>query len=241
MSSDRFGGSKPLPPPLAGIAKDDPRRSAGVEEYQRQLASIDPEALEQLDDSVAEAPVVSSTLPAYPSVGPGRPNRSNLEPVVEQAHPAQNRRIPTQPPTALVLELDGPEPSPGRLPEPVKLAPSVPMLRQSPAPVRRGLFSIDRPTSLLAGAAVGLLLTVYPAKKLAESFETREVEPLLLELEKSVEQTLAVEAGLVERPEVVAAKIDDGRKKVRRRFLAVWLLAGLPIGVGLGLAPRPGD
>jgi hypothetical protein len=166
--------------------------------------------------------------------------RSHLEPIPEQAHPPQNRRIPTQPPAVLALELDRVE-SPPRSTTSAPNVTAKPFARPSPAPVRRGLFSSDRVTNLLAGAAVGLLLSLFPAKKLAESFETRQIEPMLAELDKSVAQTLAVEAGLVERPESVAAKIDAGRKQVRRRFMLVWLLGGLPIGVGLGLAPRPGD
>lgn len=240
VSGDRQGGSKPLPPPLSGIAKDDERRAAAAAEYGRQLASFDPDALE-LDDGPAEpAPVIEPvTLPAYPSE-PGRPNRPNLEPIPEQAHPARNRRIPTQPPIS--LELDTSEPGVPATPDPLGHRPPVtPVSRQSPTPVRRGLFAIDRPTNLLASAAVGLLLTVYPAKKIAESYETRKVEPMLTELANAVEQTLAVEAGLVESPESVVARIDEGRSKVRRRFVLVWLLAGLPISVGLGLAPRPGD
>lgn len=238
LVADRTDGK--LPPPFAGIAKDDERRTAAAEDYQRQLASLDPEAIE-LDD--APTPVAPITLPSYPSAEPGRPNRPNLEPIPEQAHPAKNRRIPTQPPAAIALDLESASDESASS-EQVGHVPPSPIkhvARQSPAPVRRGLFSIDRPTNLLAGAAVGLLLSVFPAKKIAEGFETRELEPKLVELEKSVEQTLAVEAGLVESPESVAQRIDDGRKQVRRRFLLVWLLAGLPIGVGLGLAPRPGD
>jgi hypothetical protein len=244
VPADRTGGSKPLPPPFAGIAKEDDRRTAAAEEYGRQIASIDPDAVE-LDDAPSLAPPIEPvTLPAYPSAEPGRPNRPNLEPIAEQAHPAKNRRIPTQPPTALSLDVEGPEADAAPSQATIGYVPPPPIknfARQSPAPVRRGLFSIDRPTNLLAGAAVGLLLSVFPAKKLAESYETRELEPQLAELEKSVEQTLAVDAGLVESPEAVAARIHDGRKRARRRFVLVWLLVGLPIGVGLGLAPRPGD
>lgn len=243
-----------MPPPFAGIAADDERRTAAAEEYQRQLAALDPDALELDEAPPRQAPPVAPiTLPSYPSGEPGRPNRPNLEPIPEQAHPAKNRRIPTQPPIAVPLELESPaaatvpesasvsmSESVSGKPLELALAPK-PVVRQSPAPVRRGLFSIDRPTNLLAGAAVGLLLTVFPAKKLAESYETRKVEPRLTELEESVDQTLAVDAGLAESPESVAASIHDGRKQVRRRFVLVWLLAGLPIGVGLGFAPRPGD
>jgi hypothetical protein len=225
-----------LPPPFSGLAKDDERRAAAAAQYGQQLASLDPDAIE-LDEAppVQTPPVAPVTLPSYPaaSTEPVSQVRPRARPMVEQARPS-----------ALALELDGgseappvaEQSGPARLPPPPK-----PVARYSPAPVRRGLFSIDRPTNLLAGAAVGLLLSMFPAKKLAESYETREVEPLLADLETSVEQTLAVEAGLVERPEAVAARIHDGREKARRRFLMVWLFAGLPIGIGIGLAPRPGD
>ncbi|HLT37508.1 MAG TPA: hypothetical protein VK034_14545, partial [Enhygromyxa sp.] len=121
MPSDRTGGSKPLPPPFSGIAKDDERRAAVAEEYQRKLASIDLEQLDEHDDPPPpEPPVASSTLPAYPAASsePGRPNRPNLEPIPEQAHPAKNRRIPTQPPAALSLDLDVGEPPPAAAPPP---------------------------------------------------------------------------------------------------------------------------
>ncbi len=230
VSGDRTGGSKPLPSPNSGTDEHD--------------------ALEELDE--APTPVAPMSLPRSPeppSPEPSETRRPNLEPITDEAHPPQNRRIPTQPPTALVLDVDhgqvldvdhdhepASEPS-----KPASLASPKPYARQSPAPVRRGLFSSDRPTNLLAGVAVGLLLALFPAKKLAESYETREVEPRLADLETSVGQTLAVEAGLVESPESVVAAINDGRKRARRRFMLVWLLAGVPIGLGLGLAPRPGE
>jgi hypothetical protein len=224
-----------LPPPFSGLAKDDDRRAAAAAQYGQQLASLDPDALELDEAPPVEAPPVAPvTLPSYPA---------STEPVREVARTKPMIEQPRS--SALALDLESgsetpppaAEPSgPSRLPPPPK-----PVVRYSPAPVRRGLFSIDRPTNLLAGVAVGLLLSMFPAKKLAESYETREVEPLLAELETSVEQTLAVEAGLVERPESVAERIHDGRKHARRRFLMVWLFAGVPIGIGLGLAPRPGD
>jgi hypothetical protein len=249
VSGDRPGGSPPLPPPISGLAKHDERRDAAAAEYQRQLASID---LDELDD--APTPVAPITLPSDPEAGQDQPARSapsrepsatrrpNLEPIPDNAHPPQNRRIPTQPPIALTLDRDVPvESANPELARPAGLAPPKPYSRQSPSPVRRGLFSIDRITNLLAGAAVGLLLAVFPAKKLAESYETREVEPRLADLETSVAQTLAVDAGLVESPETVEAEIHDGRKRVRRRFVLIWLFVGVPIGLGLGFAPRPGD
>lgn len=170
--------------------------------------------------------------------------------------------MPTQPPSSLVLDLSSddevtqvhavvpPAPAtatatPSREPEPPAAATPAraPTLgsRHSPAPVRRGLFSGDRITNLLAGLAVGLLVMIFPAKKLARSYEVSEVEPLLAELDGAIEHPLGVQAGLLESPEKIAARIHAGRDKVHKRYLMIWLLVGVPIGLGLGFAPRPGD
>jgi hypothetical protein len=107
--------------------------------------------------------------------------------------------------------------------------------------VRRGLFSGDRITNLLASTAVGLVIMIYPAKQLAHSYELRNVEPLLVDLEGAIDHPLGVQAGLVADPQKIAAQIHEGRDNVRQRYMAIWLLVGLPIGLGLGFAPRPGD
>lgn len=178
---------------------------------------------------------------------PGLEPRPNLEPVGDDAHPPQNRRMPTQPGLVLALDDEGatqreepsPSPSPAGplgVPPPPTLAP-----RHSPAPVRRGLFSSDRVTNLLAGAAIGLLIMILPAKRFAASYEEREVEPRIADLRGVLEHPLGVEAGLVEHPDDVAAEIHAGRRKVRRRYMALWLLVGLPVGLGIGMIPRPGD
>jgi hypothetical protein len=94
---------------------------------------------------------------------------------------------------------------------------------------------------MLAGVAIGLLVMILPAKRLARAYEVGEVEPLLTDLEGAIEHPLGVEAGVVEAPEKIAARIHAGRDAVRNRYLMIWLLVGLPIGLGLGFAPRPGD
>ena len=177
--------------------------------------------------------------------------KPSLEPVGDEAHPPQNRRSPTQPHAVLQLNLDdegGPAPTPQEVSEPVAREPAQPSPppsaartkpSPSPSPKINGLFSTDRLTNILAGAAVGLIITVIPAKQLAVGYEIEEVRPLLGDLEGAIEHPLGVEAGLVERPEKIAAKITAGREHTRNRYLGIWLLAGLPLGLGLGFAPRP--
>lgn len=187
--------------------------------------------------------------------------RPNLEPVSEDAHPPQNRRVATGQHALLALALDenengaaagtpdgstetpnapgaqGTRPSP-----PSTAAPVATSFARSPSPAPTGppgLLSSDRLTNILGGVAIGLMLTIIPAKKLAASYEIKQVQPLLAELEGSIAHPLGVEAGLMEAPESIAAKIRTGREDVRRRYLGIWLLAGLPIGLGLGFAPRP--
>lgn len=262
MSGDRPGSSPPLPPLLDGFSRDDERRAAAAAEYGKQFQSVE---LDQFDDSMPPPEPRSSddedqTRPNYNAQdevsAPSDTVRPNLEPVSDNAHPPQNRRLPTQPPSSLVLDLGDdeptkvqrrPEPPPTPTPAPSEAAtsktrvpPTLPP-RHSPVPVRRGLFSRDRVTNVLAGVAVGLLLMIFPAKKLARSHEVSEVEPLLTELDGAIEHPLGVDAGLVESPDKIAAKIHAGRDDVRRRYLMIWLLLGVPIGIGLGLAPHPGE
>jgi hypothetical protein len=165
---------------------------------------------------------------------------SNLEPIADEVHPPHARRLPTPPPIDLELERPGPKPA---VAEPRVQVSAPPMFskfssRSSPAPVRRGLFSIDRPTNLLAGAAIGLLLAIYPAKQLAERYEARQIAPRIAVLADAIDQPLAVDAGLVASPEALAEELHAARAKVRWRFLLVWSIAGLGIGAVLGSISR---
>ena len=256
-AGDSTGSSKPSSsskPPLADLRKSEAERAEVTKAYQRQLENLDLEALEEIEDQ----PTAAIYKP--PSREASVTSRPNLEPVDEDAHPPQNRRVPTQPPDVLSLAVDGiteeqlereRKAAPAAaVPAPVAEAnasptgsvlpppPSISRASPSPAVGPSGLFSDDRVTNLLAGAAVGLLLMVFPAKKLAGSVATREVDPRLADLATSVEQPLAVEAGTVESPETIVASIDAGQSKARKRFVLIWLLGGLPIGLGLGFAPR---
>ena len=262
--------SKQPPSPTPEDHEGAERRKAALAAFGEQLASAKLDELEdfgeledlgELEDKAAPSLAVATSDSATSEdaeLGIEEESLANadlsgpakLEPIGDDAHPPQNRRMPTQPHRILALELGKDEPGPSesndeepRSERPPSSARPYPpprsISRQSPAPLRRGLFAVDRVTNLLAGGAVGLLLAIYPAKKLAESYEQREVRPLLTELDRSIERPLGVEAGVVESPESVAQKIDEGRSKTRRRYALIWLLSGLPLGVGLGLAPRP--
>lgn len=263
MANEDPRSKTPLPPLLEGFGKDDARREAAAAEFGLAFGDLELGKLDELDELEPELaapkpqpqpkpkPAQAKPVPdaklelrldevAMP--GADAPARPNLEPVGDDAHPPQNRRMPTQPPSALALDLAELRP-PSQAEAEAKPLPPPPKItsRHSPTPVRRGMFSMDRPTNLLAGAAVGLLLSIFPAKKLARSYEVSEVEPQIAELEGAIAHPLGVEAGVVEDPRKIAARITDGRKKVRQRYITIWLLVGLPIGLGLGFAPRPGD
>jgi hypothetical protein len=247
---------------LEGFGKPDGKRDAAVSEYGKQFGDAQFELLDDAEDpseTARRAAGKGATASAKPAPASARASTSDvrptLEPISDDTH--RHRRIPTQPPSALVLELDIDRPPDRPSPErsaaspatatsapPVSVAPRMPPThasRQSPAPVRRGLFSSDRITNLLASAAVGLVIMVFPAKQIARSYEARNVEPLLADLDGAIDHPLGVQAGLVADPQKVAAQIHEGREHVRRRYMAIWLLVGLPIGLAIGFAPRPGD
>lgn len=163
------------------------------------------------------------------------PPVSTLEPVSAKAYPP----APPQPaaqPVAPVAE-DGPT-----RPLPHLAAGSASSgLRPSPAPRRRRLLSGDPLTSVLLGVALGLALALWPAKRAAERVEQAQIDPQLVDLEAALTRPLRAAASQVEAPEAIVADIDAARERVRWRFVLVWLVGGLPAGIGLGLAPRPGD
>ena len=253
------GDSDKLPSPLSGFGEREEQRKAALAAYREQLGSADFGELEdapELEDepgssaepqSGRDEDELEDGIPSLVNTELSGP--ANLEPIGDEAHPPQNRRMPTQPPQVLALDLGDDEPraptastrdDPSSAPPVKQSAPTYrrPGSRPSPAPLRRGLFAVDRATNLLVSGAIGLFVMIIPAKKVAESYETREVEPLIAELEASIERPLGVEAGVVEDPESLATKLDAGRRKIRLRYTLIWLLGGLPIGVALGLIPR---
>lgn len=257
MSSTSGPGSKPpLAPILDGFGKPDGKRDAALSDYGRSLENVDLEVLDEFEEDPteamrrkSEAAVASAALAAKLSARSdgSADGRSSLEPVTDDVHP--RRRVPTQPPNSAALSLDIDEQAAAwnaqqtvtPSPTPASISAITLPSRQSPAPLQRGLFSADRITNLLGCLAVGLAITIFPAKQLARSYEVRNVEPLLAELDGAIDHPLGVQAGLVAAPEKIAAQIHEGREKVRRRYMMIWLLVGLPIGVALSFAPRPGD
>jgi hypothetical protein len=275
VASTRGPGVKPpLTPILEGFGKPNGQRDAAMSEYGKQFTDAELELLDDAEDpsemarraagkglsgaSAKPAAKASAKPAAEPVIATASTSdvRPTLEPIGDATH--KHRRIPTQPPSALVLELDidrpperSSEPPSGErsAARPATISPAssaAPRMstthgRQSPAPVRRGLFSGDRITNFLASAAVGLVIMIYPAKQLAHSYELRNVEPLLADLDGAIDHPLGVQAGLIPDPNKIAAQIHDGREHVRQRYMAIWLLVGLSIGLGLGFAPRPGD
>jgi hypothetical protein len=271
------GSKPPLTPILDGFGKPDGKRDAAMTDYGKQLESADFELADDVEDPNEMARRAAGKPAASPPARPTAPRpaiaakpappkplpeialadsdvRPTLEPISETTH--KHRRIPTQPPSALELELDVERPAPERPAARPATAPAPPpssarspsptrppglASRQSPAPVRRGLFSGDRITNMLASAAVGVVIMIYPAKQLAHSYEVRTVEPMLVDLEGAIDHPLGVQAGLIAEPDKIAAQIHDGRDEVRRRYMMIWLLVGLPLGLGLGFIPRPGD
>lgn len=256
MASTSGPGSKPPPTPiLDGFGKPDGKRDAALSEYGKQLENADLEVLDDFEEDPeemarraagkSEAAVAQAALAAKLAAKP------SLEPVGDDTH--KHRGLPSPPGSNVPLALDvdeqpawtNPAPAPPTSPTASQSGDSRGALphrpRQSPTPVRRGLFSADRITNMLACAAVGLAITIFPAKQLARSYEVGKVQPMLADLDGAVDHPLGVQAGLVAAPEKIAAQITEGREKVRRRYLMIWLLAGLPIGIGLSFAPRPGD
>ena len=252
----------PLTPILDGFGKPDGKRDAAMSEFGRQMENIDLEMLDEAEEDPEEmarraagksaAAVASATLAAKLSAK-SESAPSSLEPVSDDAH--RHRSVPTQPGTSLSLDIDqqSPEWKPQATPIPststasssgnlsASLSAPSHSSRQSPTPVRRGIFSADRITNMVGCLAVGLVIMIYPAKQLARSYEVRKVEPLLADLQGAIDHPLGVQAGLVTEPEKIAAQIHEGRDSVRQRYMAIWLLVGLPIGLGLSFAPRPGD
>ncbi len=103
----------------------------------------------------------------------------------------------------------------------------------APAPERRGLFFRDRAANLVVGVAIGLLVTILPARQLARQLERERMAAPLDRIEAAIDEPLAVEAELPDE-----AAIDEIQRAARQRYLLVWLLVGVPVGLGLGVMPR---
>lgn len=204
-------------------------------------ASYSLEAVETGADSKGEPGGDSDEQPHDPRFGP---------PLEDQTPGIE----PDEPALALDLSPAGPSASGSQDIAPTSLAvagPSapVPMEQQaldllpppSPSPVaegRRGFLFDDPIANLLGALAIGLFVAVLPAQQLAKGVVRDRAEPLLVDLEESIDRPLAVRAGELEKPAVIANRIEDGTKQARSRFFMIWLAGGLTIGVGGGLLRR---
>jgi hypothetical protein len=237
---------------VAGFGADPQRRAAATAAYGEELGraladDVDVQGLLDDDEPTRPHPVVPQASASQ---------RASLEPVSDDAHPDERRRVPTHPELlseALAAVAAGrppaveapPNPSPttpnptppvlGRVPEPTIVGPN---RSPSPAPLRMGLVSADRITNTLACVAIGLALAIIPAQKYAQSHAREVLAQPMLELNDAIEHPLAVDAGLMRKPQTIAATIESGRKQVRARFLGFWMGSGLMLGLGLGVVRR---
>lgn len=124
---------------------------------------------------------------------------------------------------------------------PVPVASAQAMARRSPgvSGERVTLFGPDPVFAFLVAAAIGLLVGVFPASRSAAALYERETADLYTELEHAVDKPLAVRAGDLREPQVIAAEIQDRRAPARSRFFLIWLAVAVPITLALGLIRRP--
>lgn len=227
---------KPAPAPAPRPAPEPEPKAAP--QYEVEDDHTIPESIDITPPLLAGAPPASGlsleiAKEAVEVARPAEPASANLEPVPDDAHPPGNRRVPTSPHLALDSSA-----GPG-----VAAMAAAAARSPSPAPSgRRVLFVSDPLTNLLIGAALGLAVMMIPARQIAERYEKQHVAPLITDLEGALDHPLGVEAGLVEKPRSIAGRIEEGRKKTRKRFFAVWILIGAPLGLGASQIPRvPSD
>jgi hypothetical protein len=128
--------------------------------------------------------------------------------------------------------------SPGPL---VPASVSPPARRSSPSPVaeRRGLLAADRPTAFLLAGAIGLLVGLYPALEASRRLLVDRSDEPLTELVDAVDRPLAVRAGELRSPAVIAGEIEASYDAARGRFWVVWLSIAVPVTLVLGSLRRP--
>lgn len=230
---------------VSALLDDEPTRP-------HQIVPPDVDADEAADERAVLEPVSEEAHPvrrhptnpqllseALAAVASGRAGELELGEGAERAHtpaiPASKPIVAAPEPSAPSLATSlATEPPAMRAPEPKPIVPRSP----SPVPLRVGLFSSDRPTHWLIAAAVGLLLAIVPARQLARSHAQELTTQPLLELKDAIDSPLAVDAGLLRKPQAIAAQVDAARGEVRNRYVLAWLLVGLGLGAGLGFVPR---
>ncbi len=231
-------------PPVQGFGNDPSRLAAATMAYGAELGRALPDDVD-VHQLLDDEPTRPHQIVSEPVSEPTASQRAVLEPVSEDAHPVEHVRMATQPALASEALAAARELEP--MIPPLTATPMVERVPEPPAAVRRspspvqvgiGLFSADPITNWLAGAAIGLVLTIIPAERLARAHAHELLNQPMLELKDSIDHPLAVDVGLLRKPKLIAAEIEDARAAVRTRYLMIWLLVGLPIGLGLGFAPR---
>ncbi|TPV93140.1 MAG: hypothetical protein B7733_22070 [Myxococcales bacterium FL481] len=104
---------------------------------------------------------------------------------------------------------------------------------------RRGPCFDDVIASRITGLALGLALALAPAALTTYALADADLEPRLAELKDAIDRPLAVRAGRVRAPQVIAAEIHNAERRVVRRFWLTWLIVGLPLGAALAVVRRP--
>lgn len=96
----------------------------------------------------------------------------------------------------------------------------------------------DRITSVLAGLALGLLLSMWGGDYFANAAVTERRNTLLAELRESVTNPLSVDAGDLRTPPEIKRELSTVAELGTGTFTRWWLGLGIPIGLLLGLAQR---
>jgi hypothetical protein len=108
----------------------------------------------------------------------------------------------------------------------------------TPVPQKTGLFSSDLIINGLVAGLIGLLLGLYPGYESSRRIARDEVEPMLVELEESINAPLDVRAGKLREPKKIAREIGEKEGEVRGRYFTFWLGSAVPLGLLLAFLRR---
>lgn len=98
----------------------------------------------------------------------------------------------------------------------------------------RYVFGRDVVTSILAGLASALFVTMLLAFALSRSAFRDDITKLETELAESVTRPLDVQAQELRSAQAIRKELADVHASSKKRFMLIWLGVGLPLGVVLG-------